>query len=89
MPLFGKKIFSTVKPLTDVEASETIYTIPHTKEQFKSEEYPLKTITCEKNSTWPRSWHPWCYFLYIGSIKIAFDMISSVTFMLSIYSLLF
>lgn len=48
MPLFGKKIFSTVKPLTDVEASETIYTIPHTKEQFKSKEYPLKTITCEK-----------------------------------------
>lgn len=52
MPLFGKKIFSTVKPLTDVEASETIYTIPHTKEQFKSKDEYTKRQSWYKEKIW-------------------------------------
>jgi len=46
MPLLGKKIFVCVNPLKDITTNETVYTIPHTKEQFRSKKYPFKTITC-------------------------------------------
>ncbi|XP_061178155.1 tyrosine-protein kinase BAZ1B-like isoform X1 [Saccostrea echinata] len=52
MPLFGKKIFSTVKPLTDKEPNETIYTIPHTKEQFRSKEEYTKRLSWYKEKIW-------------------------------------
>ena len=42
MPLFGKKVFVCTKPLTNKDSNETVYTISHTKEQFRSKEYPLK-----------------------------------------------
>ncbi|XP_078333883.1 tyrosine-protein kinase BAZ1B-like isoform X2 [Crassostrea virginica] len=52
MPLFGKKIFSTVKPLTDVQPNETIYTIPHTKEQFRSKDEFKKRQSWYKEKIW-------------------------------------
>ncbi|XP_067654301.1 tyrosine-protein kinase BAZ1B-like [Haliotis asinina] len=36
MPLLGKKVFSCLKPLNDIKAEEAVFTIPHTKEQFRS-----------------------------------------------------
>lgn len=48
MLLFGKKIFSIVKFLIDVEVFEMIYIILYIKEQFKFKEYFLKIIICEK-----------------------------------------
>lgn len=41
MPLLGKKAISQIRPLTDIKPDETIYTIAHTQEQFRSREYPL------------------------------------------------
>ena len=40
MPLLAKKIFNCVKPITDLKADENVFTIQHTKEQFRSKEYP-------------------------------------------------
>lgn len=51
MPLLGKKPFVCSKPLSDIKPDETIFIVPHTKEQFKSKQYPCKTITCS-NSIW-------------------------------------
>ena len=48
MPLLGKKKYHPAKPLDKVESEETIYTIPHTEEQFRSKSYPL-TASCVKN----------------------------------------
>ena len=39
MPLLKGRFVVSVKPLTDVKPDETIYTIPHTNEQFRSLEY--------------------------------------------------
>lgn len=89
MLLFGKKIFSIVKFLIDVEVFEMIYIILYIKEQFRFKEYFLKIIICEKNLIWLCLWYLQCYFFYIGLIKIVFDMISLVIFMLLIYSFLF
>ncbi|XP_046339571.1 tyrosine-protein kinase BAZ1B-like [Haliotis rufescens] len=36
MPLLGKKVFNCLKPLNDIKAEEAVFTIPHTKEQFRS-----------------------------------------------------
>ena len=41
MPLLAKKIFSCSKPPTDIKQDESIYVIPHTREQFRSKEYPF------------------------------------------------
>lgn len=44
MPLLSKRIFNCVKPLTDIKTDEKIFTIPHTKEQIRSEAYPFSKI---------------------------------------------
>ena len=44
MPLFKGRFVTQVKPLGNVDPNETIYTIPHTREQFRSKEYPLATL---------------------------------------------
>ncbi|XP_060562617.1 LOW QUALITY PROTEIN: tyrosine-protein kinase BAZ1B-like [Ruditapes philippinarum] len=49
MPLLSKRIFNCVKPLSDVKPEEEIYTIPHTKEQFRSQlEYEKRLHVYEK-----------------------------------------
>lgn len=40
MPLLKGRSFPRVKSLGPTKPNETIYTIPHTKEQFRSKEYP-------------------------------------------------
>ncbi|XP_021346334.1 tyrosine-protein kinase BAZ1B-like isoform X2 [Mizuhopecten yessoensis] len=37
MPLLGKKIFVSVKPLKDIRSDEKVYTVPYSKEQFRSQ----------------------------------------------------
>jgi hypothetical protein len=37
--MLGKKQFSLAKPLTNVANGEEVFTIVHTKEQFRSKEY--------------------------------------------------
>ncbi|XP_055996600.1 tyrosine-protein kinase BAZ1B-like isoform X2 [Ostrea edulis] len=52
MPLFGKKIFSIVKSITDKQPNETIFTIPHTKEQFRSKEEYTRRQSWYKEKIW-------------------------------------
>ncbi|XP_060064510.1 tyrosine-protein kinase BAZ1B-like [Ylistrum balloti] len=37
MPLLGKKIFVSAKPLKDIRSDEKVYTVTHSKEQFRSQ----------------------------------------------------
>ena len=41
MPLLGKKPFALAKTLININSDDIVYTIPHTKEQFRSKEYPF------------------------------------------------
>lgn len=50
--MLGKKQFSLGKPLTSVAAGEEIYTISHTKEQFRSKEDYEKRVDLYKQSIW-------------------------------------
>ena len=61
MPLLAKRIFNCVKPLNDIKGDEKVYSITHTKEQFRSREYPFYSgkiqdggahgfIICRRNS---------------------------------------
>jgi len=45
MPLLKGRFVIPVKPLTDVKPDETIHTIPHTNEQFRSREYLFVTVS--------------------------------------------
>ena len=46
MPLLKGRFVVSVKPLADVKPDETIYTIPHTNEQFRSLEYLFVAVCC-------------------------------------------
>ncbi|XP_053384171.1 tyrosine-protein kinase BAZ1B-like isoform X2 [Mercenaria mercenaria] len=52
MPLLSKRIFNCVKPLSDVRPDEKIYTIPHTKEQLRSQEEYEKRLQLYKKRIW-------------------------------------
>ncbi|CAC5416850.1 BAZ1B [Mytilus coruscus] len=52
MPLLGKKPFVCSKPLSDIQPDETIYIIPHTKEQFKSKQEYEKRLSWYKQPIW-------------------------------------
>lgn len=39
MPLYGRKVFNLLKPLTGVAQDEEVFTIEYTGEQFKSRRY--------------------------------------------------
>lgn len=52
MPLLSKRIFNCVKALTDVKPDENIYTIEHTKEQFRSQEEYEKRLLLYKKRIW-------------------------------------
>lgn len=42
--MLGKKQFSLAKALTNTGPGEEVFTIQHTKEQFRSKEYPFVTF---------------------------------------------
>ncbi|XP_041365624.1 tyrosine-protein kinase BAZ1B-like [Gigantopelta aegis] len=52
MPLLGRKIYSCLKPLNDVKPDETVYTIPHTKEQFRSKAEYEKQLSVYNDKVW-------------------------------------
>ncbi|KAL4225144.1 Tyrosine-protein kinase baz1b [Mactra antiquata] len=52
MPLLSKRIFNCVKPLTDVKPDEKVFTIPHTKEQIRSQEEYDKRVQLYKKRIW-------------------------------------
>ena len=52
MPLLGKKPFVCSKPLSDIKPDETIFIVPHTKEQFKSKQEYEKRLTWYKQPIW-------------------------------------
>ena len=55
MPLLGNRPFHQAKPLHDLKPGEKVYTIEHTKEQFRSKEYlfPVGFIMNESNMAAP------------------------------------
>ncbi|GAB1605140.1 tyrosine-protein kinase BAZ1B-like isoform X2 [Argonauta hians] len=52
MPLLGKKIFVSAKPLVNRKSEELIYSIAHTKEQFRSKQDYEKRLALYKNRIW-------------------------------------
>ena len=52
MPLLGKKPFVCSKPISDIKPDETIFIVPHTKEQFKSKQEYEKRLTWYKQPIW-------------------------------------
>ncbi|KAK2190073.1 hypothetical protein NP493_90g03009 [Ridgeia piscesae] len=52
MPLLKGRFVIPVKPLTDVKPDETIYTIPHTNEQFRSREEYERRVALYKDTIW-------------------------------------
>ena len=44
MPLLKGRVIAPVKPLEDIAPDEKIFTIAHTKEQFRSREYPFTDV---------------------------------------------
>jgi len=49
MPLLSKRIFNCIKPLTDVKSEEKLYSIHHTGERFRSQEYPCRLVSNQKS----------------------------------------
>ncbi|KAL3841380.1 hypothetical protein ACJMK2_019534 [Sinanodonta woodiana] len=52
MPLLAKKLFHYVKPLTTVKDDDKIFTIAHTKEQFRSKSEYEKRLRLYKERIW-------------------------------------
>ncbi|XP_064601605.1 tyrosine-protein kinase BAZ1B-like [Liolophura sinensis] len=52
MPLLGKKAISQIRPVTDIKPDETIYTIAHTQEQFRSREDFEKRLHMYNERVW-------------------------------------
>ncbi|CAH1786083.1 unnamed protein product [Owenia fusiformis] len=52
MPLLGRKIFQLKPPLEDAKPEETLYTIKHTQEQFKSKSEYERRLALYKDKVW-------------------------------------
>ncbi|XP_013403030.1 tyrosine-protein kinase BAZ1B [Lingula anatina] len=52
MPLLGRKPYTPAKPLKNFDPNETIYTIPQTKEQFRSKDEYEQRKTLYEDNVW-------------------------------------
>ncbi|KAH3882244.1 tyrosine-protein kinase BAZ1B-like [Dreissena polymorpha] len=52
MPLLAKRIFNCSKPLDDIKPDEKVYTIPYTKENFRSQHEYEKRMQLYKKRIW-------------------------------------
>lgn len=101
MPLLSKRIFNCVKALVDVKPDEKIYTIPHTKEQLRLQEYPFKIrplskiqdgcaheITiCKQSKAYLCPFpHYFTYFVYITTIEICIHSVWTINAILELNS---
>ncbi|XP_074660006.1 tyrosine-protein kinase BAZ1B-like [Tubulanus polymorphus] len=52
MPLLRQKYFSPARPITNIDENETVYTIPHSKEQFKTKDEYTKRMSLYSERVW-------------------------------------
>jgi len=69
MPMLGKKQFSLAKALTNTGPGEEVFTIQHTKEQFRSKEYPFVTFRLP-HPRWRRTGDNVQYFYFFRYLPI-------------------